>query len=77
MTLPDRETTRRAALGLVYPSDDRQIRRVDRFALLNLFDVDGFDAPIKAEISVLPRIIAKGSIDPAYQADFAVQPRRA
>ena len=75
MSIPQRETTLRAFLGLVYPDENGVIRPVDQYALLGLQYLQSYNSAVRADFSLSASVRAKGDFEPTVKGEISISPR--
>ena len=75
MSIPQRETTLRAFLGLVYPDENGVIRPVDQYALLGLHYVQSYLSAVRADVSFTTAVRARGDFEPTVKGEISISPR--
>ena len=75
MAIPDRESLRRAALG-VFPVPDGDISRMDRIHVLEEWPTLFVNGAISASMTITPTIGAKSEIKPSITGGIEIQPRK-
>lgn len=76
MSLPQRETTLRNMLGLVYP-DPTGIVRHDQYTLLDLVYVQSLDGAITGNLKFSATYRGKGDFKPSINGQIKTEPKRA